>query len=146
MGATWGARSPLSVQEVCTALGPRSNYKTVMTVLNRLVEKELLERQLDGRAYRYRPRISREGFLRAVAQEMVQGMHRSYGPEAVGYVAEAVAAVDPQRYALDGGEERERPRDEGSPGRFRPIALAAAAIALLQTLLYLRSRGGRRRE
>ena len=32
------------VADVCTQLGSKANYKTVMTVMNRLVEKRLLQR------------------------------------------------------------------------------------------------------
>ena len=39
-----------TVQAVCDYLGPGHNYKTVMTVLNRLVEKGALTRQRRSRA------------------------------------------------------------------------------------------------
>ena len=42
----------------------RRAYTTVMTVLNRLVEKELLTRTRDGRNYVYRAAIDKEAFVR----------------------------------------------------------------------------------
>ena len=72
MEALWGSDSELSVQGVSDALGPGHNYKTVMTVLNRLVEKGLLMRSLDGRAYRSRPSPSRPQFLRSAADELAR--------------------------------------------------------------------------
>jgi predicted transcriptional regulator len=41
----------------------RRAYTTVMTVLNRLVEKKLLTRVRDGRNYVYRAGIDRESFV-----------------------------------------------------------------------------------
>jgi BlaI family transcriptional regulator, penicillinase repressor len=38
-------------------------HTTVMTVLDRLAKKGFLERERDGRAWRYRPAASREGYV-----------------------------------------------------------------------------------
>ena len=95
MDVLWGAASELSVQGVCDALGPGHNYKTVMTVLNRLVEKGLLARELDGRAYRYRPSQSRPQFLRSAAAELVRGYVDAYGPDAAAHLASAVGTGPP---------------------------------------------------
>ncbi|MBO2460551.1 MULTISPECIES: BlaI/MecI/CopY family transcriptional regulator [Actinomadura] len=38
-------------------------HTTVMTVLDRLAKKDFLERERDGRAWRYRPVESREGYV-----------------------------------------------------------------------------------
>ncbi|MEX2599614.1 MAG: BlaI/MecI/CopY family transcriptional regulator, partial [Dehalococcoidia bacterium] len=83
MKALWDSTGPMSVQEVCDRLGPDHNYKTVMTVLNRLVDKELLERELEGRAYHYKPRQTRESFWESVADELVQDYVGAYGRDAV---------------------------------------------------------------
>jgi predicted transcriptional regulator len=44
-------------------------YTTVMTTLDRLYKKSLLTREVEGRAFRYTPRFSREGLHREVAAE-----------------------------------------------------------------------------
>jgi predicted transcriptional regulator len=41
----------------------RGAYTTVQTVLNRLAERELVERQRDGRNFVYRPRLSEAEYL-----------------------------------------------------------------------------------
>ena len=92
MEALWGSTTELSVQEVCGALDAQHNYKTVMTVLNRLVEKGLLERRLDGRAYRYHPHVSRQQFLQSAAHDTVEGFADAYGDEGVIHLVRAVAA------------------------------------------------------
>lgn len=96
MEALWGSSPELSVQDVCDALGPGHNYKTVMTVLNRLVEKGLLSRQLDGRAYRYRPRQTRTEFLRSAAGELVRGYLEAFGDDAAEHLAGAAGAAAPR--------------------------------------------------
>ncbi len=96
MGALWGTETPLTVQEVVDALGPGHNYKTVMTVLNRLVEKALLGRKLDGRAYRYQTRQSREQFLRAVADELVRGYLEAYGTQSSSHLIDALDRMVPR--------------------------------------------------
>ena len=95
MNVLWAHSVEQSVQEVCDALGPTpANYKTVMTVLNRLVQKSLLVRRLDGRAYRYRPRRSRGWYLESVVREFVQELVRSFGPDARVHVVRVAGAVE----------------------------------------------------
>ena len=90
MDVAWSAGRPLSVQEVVDRLGG-ANYKTVMTVLNRLVEKKMLKRELDGRAYRYLPMQEREAFLRAAAVGVVRGYIEAFGDDAASLLADAAA-------------------------------------------------------
>ncbi len=141
MEVLWGAVSELSVQGVSDALGPGHNYKTVMTVLNRLVEKGLLARELDGRAYRYRPSQSRPQFLRSAADQLVRGYVDAYGPEAAAHLASAAGA---------GAPSHEPPQPEaqaamavgGVHGQHRsPLRLLLIVAALL--FLLTRSRRGR---
>lgn len=56
----WRSPRGLSVREVRSGLGEGLAYTTVMTTLDRLYKKGLLERQRDGRAFRYAARASRE--------------------------------------------------------------------------------------
>jgi Predicted transcriptional regulator len=54
----------LTVREVAEALRDRRlAYTTVMTVLDRLAGKGMVERERDGRAWRYRPAASREAHI-----------------------------------------------------------------------------------
>ena len=57
----WDAGRPLTPRDVLDALGGRRGlaYTTVMTILSRLWQKGLLERDPHGRAYAYRPSVSR---------------------------------------------------------------------------------------
>jgi predicted transcriptional regulator len=56
----WRVRGERSVRDVRDELGDGLAYTTVMTTLDRLYKKGLLERRREGRAYRYATRTSRE--------------------------------------------------------------------------------------
>lgn len=59
MAVLWRSRVPLQVRDVQEALREQDRdlaYTTVMTVMDRLAKKGALERQLEGRAWQYRPR------------------------------------------------------------------------------------------
>jgi len=99
MEALWDSPKELSVQEICQTLGPRSNYKTVMTVLSRLVGKGLLARHLKGRAYFYRSQVEREVFLKSVADGVIQGLLQDYGDVAVARFIDVLETVSPDSLA-----------------------------------------------
>ena len=98
MEAVWDLHEP-TVQAVCDYLGPSYNYKTVMTVLNRLVEKEALTRQRVSRAFIYRPRQSREAFLCRVSRAIMGGLVRDFGSLAVAQFVETLDEIDPDQLA-----------------------------------------------
>ena len=112
MEVLWASRKELSIQETCQALGPRSNYKTVMTVLSRLVEKGLLARHLEGRAYLYRPFVGREAFLKSVADGVIEGLFQDCGDVAMARFIDVLETVSPE--SLAGLERLLRKRREDS--------------------------------
>ena len=66
------AAGGLTVREVAEALSERDlAYTTVMTVLDRLAGKGMVDREREGRAWRYRPMASREAY---VAQLMLDAL------------------------------------------------------------------------
>lgn len=62
MQHVWSADGPVAVREVLEGLQRDRSiaYTTVMTVMDNLHRKGLLAREMEGRAYRYRPVKSRE--------------------------------------------------------------------------------------
>ena len=62
MAQLWDAREPLTVRQVHERLSRDRDlaYTTVMTVLDRLAKKGVVEQIRDGRAYRYAPVQTRE--------------------------------------------------------------------------------------
>jgi len=65
LSALWSSTTPLSVRDVLGRVKrkPALAYTTVLTVLDRLHEKDLVAREKDGKAFLYRPRITREAWL-----------------------------------------------------------------------------------
>jgi predicted transcriptional regulator len=51
----------------------RGAYNTVQTVLNRLAERGLLEREREGRGYVYRPRLSEADYLSRTIRRTLAG-------------------------------------------------------------------------
>lgn len=98
MDAVWSLEEP-TVQAVCDHLGPGHNYKTVMTVLNRLVDKGALTRQRHSRAFVYRTRQSREAFLGRVSRAVMGGLVRDFGALAVAQFVETLEEIDPEHLA-----------------------------------------------
>lgn len=88
-----------SVQEVCDALGPEYNYKTVMTVMNRLVDKRLLSRWRVSKAFLYSAVESRQAFLDRVSRSVVAGLVRDFGASAIAQFVDVVGEVAPEELA-----------------------------------------------
>lgn len=90
MEAVWELGSA-TVQDVCDRLGSDQNYKTIMTVMNRLVEKNILLRRRDSRAFVYEAAASREAFEQDVSRHVVEGLLQDFGPAAI---AQFLAVMD----------------------------------------------------
>ncbi|WP_112261725.1 BlaI/MecI/CopY family transcriptional regulator [Lentzea terrae] len=72
MEVLWDHGSPMLVRDVVNALSSRDlAYTTVMTVLTRLAAKGFVQRQPDGRAWRYSPVAGRAEY---VAQLMLDAL------------------------------------------------------------------------
>jgi len=60
-----------TVQDVCSNLGRELAYTTVMTTLNLLASrKKVLSRVKEGRAYIYKPTVSREEVSRSILTDL----------------------------------------------------------------------------
>jgi predicted transcriptional regulator len=93
MGVAWRASQPLSVRVVLERLNEARDqplaYTTVMTVMARLAEKEILRRTRSGRGFVY------EATVPDAAAIAVRNLVRDFGDAAVaGFVGEARA--DPE--------------------------------------------------
>lgn len=58
LAALWASDRPMSAGDVRVVAGVDVAYTTVMTILSRLWQKGLLDREREGRAYFYTPRFS----------------------------------------------------------------------------------------
>ena len=98
MDAVWNLGEP-TVSDVCDQLGQDYNYKTVMTVMNRLVDKQVLSRQRVGRAYSYAAGESRDAFIAQVSRNVVDGLLEDFGDLAIAQFVSAVDRIDPGQLA-----------------------------------------------
>lgn len=74
-------RTPdLTVKQVLFELGTGVHlaYTTVMTILNRLVEKELLTRRRDGRNFVYSPTVTREAFIKERTSRIIACLDKNF--------------------------------------------------------------------
>lgn len=95
MEAVWHLDAPTG-KEICEAIGPGANYKTVLTVANRLVEKGLLVREsTESRAFRYRTVESREVFLDRIAARVANGLVTDFGQHGLSQLVRAAEMLDP---------------------------------------------------
>jgi predicted transcriptional regulator len=69
----WRSRGERSARDVQEELGGLA-YTTVMTTLDRLYKKGLLDRRRAGRAYRYAPRTSREALAAGLLRRWLDRM------------------------------------------------------------------------
>ena len=86
-----------SVQDVIDHLGGKLNYKTTMTVLNRLTEKGVLIRHKESRAFVYTATASKQDLLASVFDQMVRGMFNDdFRQIALAQLIETAEEIDPQ--------------------------------------------------
>lgn len=91
MEVLWG-RAPRTAEEILAEVGPSQNWQegTVKSLLNRLLKKNAVHAERDGRRYLYSPLLSREHY---VQQESKGLLDRLFG----GRVAPLVAHFSEQR-------------------------------------------------
>lgn len=70
MERVW-ARGEASVRDLHDELSSRLAYTTVMTTLDRLYKKGLLDRRPAGRAFLYTPRASKEQYNQQLTQHLI---------------------------------------------------------------------------
>lgn len=71
-----------------------TNFNTVMTVMNRLVEKEILQKRPEGRSSLYKPVSSRIEFLNTQSKEMTNELMEEFGTVVVSHMLDALEDVD----------------------------------------------------
>jgi|SRR5437868_7102607 predicted transcriptional regulator len=93
MDLVWALAGPVSVGDIAARLNERRSeplaYTTVMTVMSRLADKQVLERRRKGRGYLYEPSAADAAGL------AVKNVIRIYGDEAMAHFFEE-ARADPK--------------------------------------------------
>lgn len=89
-------RGEVSVRDVFAAFEERVAYTTLMTTLDRLYKKRLLERRKDGRAFFYAPAVSREEFEHGIREDVIDGL-LGVGAERIGPVLACIVDTVSER-------------------------------------------------
>src|SRR5438477_8549798 len=87
-------RGEVSVRDVHEGFGERAAYTTLMTTLDRLYRKKLLNRRKEGRAFLYTARVSREEFEHGVAKDVINGLLGANAEPVLTCIVDAVSEHD----------------------------------------------------
>lgn len=92
MEAIWSAEEPLTVRTIVDQLNRKRSlaYTTVQTVTEILYRKGWLQREKDGRAYRYWARSSRDDYTAGLVEEAL-----SATPDRTAALVRLVKQMDP---------------------------------------------------
>lgn len=116
--ALWRREESASVRDLSEEF-PASAYTTLMTTLDRLFRKGVLERERSGRAFLYRPRFTREELeARLTADALHAFLDREPGAlrPALSFLVDAVGSRDERLLdELEALVREKRRRDQGQP-------------------------------
>jgi len=100
MDVVW-LRQSVTVREMVEALNASRDcaYTTVMTVMNRLVEKGLLRRKSEQQSYRYSATTTKREFLASSSREVIDQFVKYFGSAAIAQFIDVLDDADPKRIA-----------------------------------------------
>ncbi|MGB3782062.1 BlaI/MecI/CopY family transcriptional regulator [Priestia megaterium] len=113
MTALWNG-SEMSIKDVQHVLEKEKavNFNTVMTVMNRLVEKDVLQKRLKGRTSMYQPILSKEEFIDAQSKELTHELIDEFGSLAVTHMLDALEEVDDSLLSMLESKVKQLKKDE----------------------------------
>lgn len=94
----WNSKQPLTVRDVYEKLKRRKKiaYTTVMTTMDRLYEKGLLDRRVErgrgGILYVYWPKFEKHSFKKSAVQEVLNSLVENFGEIVVSYMVERISS------------------------------------------------------
>ena len=96
MEILWDAEE-LSIKEVQLQLEKEKpvNFNTVMTVMNRLVDKEILQKRSQGRLSLYRPTQSMETFIEQQSRKLTENLLDEFGGVVINHMLDSLDQADP---------------------------------------------------
>ena len=104
MGIFW-ERESATVREVVDELNKRRRkrrkdefaYTTVLTLISRLYARELLEREPEGRGFRYEAAKTRQELLAELSDQLIDRLLGDFGEVAVARLGARLDQLDPAR-------------------------------------------------
>jgi len=115
MEVVWRHDGERLVRDVHASFLGRLAYTTVMTTMDRLFKKGLLERRKHGRAFAYRARVTRRQLVLDAGAGLLRGLIDSEGEPALSFLVDAVTESD--RELLDSLERLVREKKRQAKGR-----------------------------
>lgn len=96
MDVIWAANGPIAASAIVSALSERRDWsdRTVKTMLSRLVAKDVLATQVDGRRYLYSANISRDAYSSRAAKSLSQRLFGGRAAPLVAHLAEGEGLSD----------------------------------------------------
>lgn len=97
MNVVW-RREAATVRDVFGTLKTKRRlaYTTVMTVMNRLVDKGLLKRHEQGACFCYQPTRARQAYMAQASRRVIDDLLTSYGSVAVAQFLDRLDITDPK--------------------------------------------------
>jgi predicted transcriptional regulator len=98
VGVFWN-RESATVREALAELNKKRKqklaYTTVLTVITRLWQRDLLARDHEGRSFRYRAARSRDELLAELSDELIDRLLADFGDVAVARLGDRLDQLDP---------------------------------------------------
>lgn len=98
MEILWNSSSEMTIKDVQQKLDEDKaiNFNTVMTVMNRLVDKKILQKHSVARSFHYKPVVTIEEFMETQSKELTYDLIEQFGSLAVTHMVDALDKVDPE--------------------------------------------------
>ena len=107
MEAIWGSKkTPITVREIHEALKKTKSlaYTTVMSTMDRLFEKNLLDRKIEkgrgGLYYVYWPALEKQSFQRSAVREVLSSLIDNFGEVVANCLVDETVLDEEEREAL----------------------------------------------
>lgn len=98
MDVVWELES-CTVRDVLERINQKKKlaYTTIMTIMGRLVEKQVLARKQDGLSYLYYPKVSKDNFVAKSVHNIFTTAVSSLGQEAVTHFVKEIQKLSPKK-------------------------------------------------
>ena len=95
MGIIWGANE-LSIKSVQARLelDKPVNFNTIMTVMNRLVEKGFLKKRHQGRLSLFQTVLSKEDFIEEQSKKITENLIEDFGGVVINHMLDSINEID----------------------------------------------------
>jgi predicted transcriptional regulator len=95
MDILWNGNQ-MSIKEVQLILEKEKtiNFNTVMTVMNRLVDKNILTKRLEGRTSLFQPVTTKEDFINNQSKKLTENLLDEFGGLVVNHMLDSLKEVD----------------------------------------------------